>query len=152
MGAMVDSRLFLRDEELDHGVALILSAQRHLKAAVSQVRRQVGLSESELELLLAMRAKPGQTVGWLRGHLFMSVPTFARILGRLDKRDLIRKQRGVSDSRQRQLYLSDAGEKMITPIADVLRSQLREAYKMAGVESVAGARATLDAVSGGGDG
>lgn len=152
MVAVMDSRLFLRDEELDQGVALILSAQRQLKAASDEVRREAHLSDSELELLLAMRARPGQTVGALRSQLFMAVPTFARLLGQLDKRDLIRKQRSTSDSRQRQLYLSDAGEVVMAPITEALRTRLRQAYKLAGVENVVGARATLDAVSGERDG
>ena len=152
MVVMMDSRLFLRDEELDQGVELILAAQRHLRAAADDVRREARLSESELELLLAMRAKPGQTVGALRSHLFMAVPTFARLLGQLDKRNLIHKQRGSSDSRQRQLYLSDAGEAMMSPITEALGSRLRQAYKAAGAENVAGTRATLDAVSGERDG
>lgn len=148
----MDSRLFLRDEELDHGVALVLAAQRHLQAAAEAARGEAGLSKSELDVLLAMAAYPGCTVGELRAHLFMTAPTFARLLGRLDGRDLVRKQRGAVDGRRRQLYLNETGDALMAPIADALRERLRTAYRMAGAENVAGARATLDAVTGTGEG
>ena len=148
----MDRRLFLRDEELDHGVSLILAAQRQLKATANDVRRTAGLTQSELELLLAIRAWPGRTVGELRDTLFMTVPTFARLLGGLDERGLVRKNRGAIDGRQRQLNLSDAADVLLAPIVDVLRDRLRTAYRLAGAENVAGARAMLDALTGGEDG
>ena len=87
-------------------------------------------------------------VGDLRNRLNMTAPTFARILGRLDGRDLVRKQRGRIDGRQRRLYLSDAADTLMTPIVEALRDRVRTAYRIAGAESVAGARAMLDALTG----
>lgn len=143
----MDSRLFLRDEELDHGVALLLAAGRQLRQAAGEARLAAKLSQSELDMLLAMRAHPGSTVSELRDRLNMTQPTFARLLGRLDGRDLVRKQRGRIDGRQRRLYLSDAADSLMTSIVDNLRNRLRSAYRLAGAENVAGARAMLDALT-----
>ncbi|MEO9971101.1 MAG: MarR family winged helix-turn-helix transcriptional regulator [Hyphomonadaceae bacterium] len=144
----MDRRLFLLDEELDHGVGLILAAERQLRGAVDQVRQAAELSQSEMDVLLAIRAHPGCVVGDLRNRLNMTAPTFARILGRVDGRDLVRKQRGRIDGRQRRLYLSDAADTLMTPIVEALRDRVRTAYRIAGAESVAGARAMLDALTG----
>ena len=153
MPPLTDSRLFLRDDELDQSVGLILMAQRQLQAAAETARKAAGLSQSELDVLVGMRSFPGRTVGELRGQLCMTAPTFARVLGQLDGRALVRKQRGVVDGRRRQLYLSEAGEALMAAVTEALRGRLRAAYRIAGAENVAGARATLEAlVTGDGDG
>ena len=52
----------------------------------------------------------------------MTVPTFARILGHLDQRNLIEKEVGSSDARKRKLTLSDTGVTLTTQLAIVLRA------------------------------
>ncbi|HCX11040.1 MAG TPA: hypothetical protein DHU81_12045, partial [Hyphomonas sp.] len=84
-----DPRLFLMDQELDRGVGLLLAGSAELMRAAEEARHKAGLSKPELQILMAVRYSPGQTVGELRDALSMTVPTFARIIGELDKRGLI---------------------------------------------------------------
>lgn len=147
LGAM-EGRLFLRDDELDHGAALIFAAEKHLAAAADAAMQQAELSRGAFDLLMGVRAWPGLSVSQLREHLCMTVPTFARLLGQLDKRGLVKKQRAGSDARARLLSLSEAGEALATPLAESLREALRPAFRSVGAEHVAGARAVLGALTG----
>ena len=74
------------------------------------------------------------------------MPPCARLLAGLDARGLIlRETAGGGDRRRRRLTLSSEGEALVEPIAEAMRSALREAYRKVGADSVAGARALLEA-------
>ena len=142
-----DPRLFLRDEELDRGVALIMASERALSQAAEASRKAGALSKTELQALMAIRATPGLTVSELRGKLGATVPTLARILGKLDERGLVRRKKSGQDGRKRKLELSLAGEAVAEPVASAMRNALRAAYRSAGSDQVAGARAVLEALT-----
>ncbi len=143
----VDPRLYLRDEELERGVGLILAGERALGRAAEAGRETAGLGKPELQVLLAIRFLPGQDVAALRGHLGATVPTLARLLGTLDQRGLIRRDRDARDARRRNLYLSPAGEAVLRPVVEAMRETLKQAYREAGPQQVAGARAVLEALA-----
>lgn len=141
-----DTRLYLRDEELDRGVGLILASERALAVASERERKVARLSPSELRALMTIRHMPGLDVSSLRTRLSTTVPTCARLLAGLDARGLIlREAAGGGDRRRRKLTLSPEGEALVEPIAEAMRSALREAYRQAGAEAVAGARSLLEA-------
>ncbi|MEM1105597.1 MAG: MarR family transcriptional regulator [Pseudomonadota bacterium] len=142
-----DLRLYLRDQELDRGASLILSGERVLTAAAEAARQNAGLSRSQLQMLLSIRQHPGQDVSTLRQRLNLTVPTCARLLGELDREDLIARQRGGGDKRRRMLTLSPKGEAVLGPIMDQIRAALRQAYRSAGPEAVEGARTLLEALA-----
>ena len=139
-------RLYLRDEELDRGAGLMLLGERALSAAAGAARKQAGLSRSEMQVLVAISQFPAQDVSRLRDRLAMTVPTCARLLGELDKRGLIGRHPDGDDRRRRALTLSPQGEALISPVLMSMRAALREAYKSAGPEAVAGARLLLEAI------
>lgn len=143
----MEGRLFLRDEELDAGAALILGAEKRLVQASQRAMEAAGLNRGAFDVLMGIRAAPGLTVSQMRERLAMTVPTFARILGQLDQQGLIEKRRPDRDARARALVLSADGKACVDPIAADLRKVLRRAYKAAGAEHVAGARAVLEAVA-----
>ncbi|MFN4225622.1 MAG: MarR family winged helix-turn-helix transcriptional regulator [Hyphomonas sp.] len=141
-----DPRLFLTDQELDRSAGLLISGAAALNRAAEAARKKAGLSKPELQILMAVRYRPGQTVGELRTALGMTVPTFARLIGRLDERGLIERSRETGDARRRRLTLSDAGVTLTTPLAIEVRERLRLAFRASGPEAVAGARALLEAL------
>lgn len=141
-----DPRLFLMDQELDRGVGLLLAGGAELISSAEAMRRKAGLSKPEMQILMAVRFRPGQSVSELRDALGMTVPTFARILGQLDQRDLIERSRGDEDGRRRTLHLSSHGLQLTDPIAGALRDRLRRAFRVAGPDAVAGARRVLEAL------
>ena len=142
-----DPRLFLRDEELDHGVALILAGERALLQAAESSKKSAAVNATELRALMAIRANPGLTVSELRATIGATIPTMARILGKLDERGLVRRKKSGQDGRKRKLELSLAGEAVCEPIAIAMRDALRIAYRSAGSDQVAGARAVLEALT-----
>ncbi|MEM7767528.1 MAG: MarR family winged helix-turn-helix transcriptional regulator [Pseudomonadota bacterium] len=145
-GQAADPRLYLRDEELDRGVGLILEGERALLGAVKEALAASDLPAGEWQILLAIFFRPGRDVSALRQRLGMTVPTFARLLGRLDARGLVDKGRSGSDGRRRVLSLTEPGTERVAPVVDTLRSRLREAYRAAGPEAVSGASRVLDAL------
>ena len=62
----IDPRLFLREEELDNGIALLLLSERVLAAALRRNQESTGLNMPALRLLVTIRFKPGLTVSELR--------------------------------------------------------------------------------------
>lgn len=141
----VDPRLFLREEELDNGIALLLASERAIAEALRRTQEETGLNMPGLKLLMTIRFRPNLTVSELRDETGATTPTLARILGELDKRDLIEKKQGGRDARRRRLSLSPDGEKLLLPVVNTLRTSLREAYREAGASAVAGSRAVLEA-------
>lgn len=142
-----DPRLFLMDQELDRGVGLLMAGGAELMRAAEEARHKAGLSKPEMQILMAIRYQPGQIVSDLRTALGMTVPTFARIIGDLDQRGLIDRERdNGGDKRRRTLTLSDTGTTLTTPIAIILRERLRLAYRAAGPDAVEGSRKVMDAL------
>ncbi|MEQ8557253.1 MAG: MarR family transcriptional regulator [Henriciella sp.] len=143
----VDPRLFLREEELDNGIALLLASERAIAAALRRNQDTTGLNMPALRLMITIRFKPGLTVSELRDETGATTPTLARLLGELDKRHLVHKKTGGRDARRRRLSLSEEGEALIAPVVADLRSAMREAYREAGASAVAGTRAVLEALT-----
>ncbi|MEO1027892.1 MAG: MarR family transcriptional regulator [Pseudomonadota bacterium] len=147
MKPLSDPRRFLRDEELDVGITLILGAERRLAGIMSQMADEVGLSPTDLRLLMTIHGEPGLTVRGLRRRMVATVPTLARQLGDLDKRGLIDRRQSAEDRRERAVHLSEEGEARLAPILSALRSALRDAYRAAGVEAVGGTRDVLGVIA-----
>jgi len=142
-----DMRLYLRDEELDRGAALILAGERALAAAAETARKSAGLSRGELQALLSIRQFPGQDVATLRARLNMTVPTCARLLGELDQKGLVDRHKAGGDKRRRALTISAHGERVLAPVVAAMRAALRQAYRSAGPDCVSGARTLLEALA-----
>lgn len=142
-----DPRLFLRDEELDFGIALILSGERRLVTEAFEYCTSADLPPLAIRVLLAARFQPGQTVSALRNQLGATVPTLARILGELDQRGLIERRSGHVDGRAKQVYLTVEGKRLTDQATIAMRDRLRNAYRRAGATAVSGTRAVLQALS-----
>lgn len=142
-----DPRLFLRDEELDYGIALLLAGERALMKAASEIARDFELPPLAARVMITIRFQPGQTVTALRDNLDTTTPTLARILGDLDERGLIERRRSEQgDRRTRLIHLSHEGKRMTDPATLQMRDQVRRAYRAAGASAVGGVRAVLEAL------
>ena len=142
-----DPRLFLRDEELDYGIALLLAGERALMKAAGEIARTFDMPTLAARTLITMRFQPGETVNHLRTQLDATTPTFARIIADLEKQGLIeRRQSEQGDRRTRQLFLSHEGKRVTDPAAIDMRNRLRQAYRAAGSGAVGGVRAVLEAL------
>lgn len=143
MKPSLDTRRFLRDEELDYGLSLILGAERRIVRALGRFAEKTALPARDLRLLITIHSEPGLTVRALRRRMGATVPTMARQLGELAKTGLIDRRNASEDGRERLVYLSEGGAEALAPVIDELRAIIRDAYRSAGVEAVAGARDVL---------
>ncbi|MEL6828768.1 MAG: MarR family transcriptional regulator [Pseudomonadota bacterium] len=142
-----DPRLFLRDEELDYGIGLILSGERRLLTEALDHCAPEGLPPLAIRILLTARFQPGQTVSALRTQLGATVPTLARVLGELDQRGYIERRANHADGRAKRVYLTVEGKRLTDQATIAMRDLLRNAYRRAGATAVSGARTVLQALS-----
>ena len=97
-------------------------------------------------IIIMIRFEPGLSVSQMREDLGATVPTFARIVGKLDERGFIERRKSSQDARQRHLFLTTLGEEVTEPAANSMRNALRGAYRRAGAGAVEGVRAVLEAL------
>ena len=80
-------------------------------------------------------------------QLDSTTPTFARIIGDLEKRGLIeRRESDAGDRRVRYLFLTHEGKRVTDPATLAMRDKLRKAYRAAGASAVGGVRSVLEAL------
>lgn len=143
---MVDPRLFLRDEELDRALDMLLNASFVLTEYSILAQTECGLDRNSLRLLLLLRSTPSLGISKARTILGFTVPTFARLIASLEQRKLISKGIGKKDSRERVLSLTDKGQDSIAPATKAMRNTIKKAWRMVGPEKVAGTMAALKAI------
>lgn len=142
-----DPRLFLRDEELDYGIALLLASERALMSATREIAHDFQIPLLAARILLTIRFQPGHAVNQLCEQLDSTTPTFARLIGELEKRGFIERRKSASgDQRVRYLYLSHEGKRVTDPATLAMRDKLRKAYRTAGSGAVGGVRSVLEAL------
>lgn len=151
MSGPADPRLILRDEELDAGLELLLLAEASLWAAVDQAldAENLGLGRSHWRAAFLLRRRPGVGVQELAHLTSLSKQAASRILVDLAAKGLAAKQAGDLDGRRRSAVLTELGEAFEARISERLRGHLMRAYRTAGLDGVAGARAILAAMAGG---
>ncbi len=141
-----DPRLFLRDEELDYGISLILTAERTLMKQAATLAEAQSIPPLAARALITIRFEPGLTVSHIRDQLGATVPTMARILADLDQDGLLERRKSKIDARQRALHLTQDGLRATDPAVIGMRNAIRNAYRRAGSGAVAGARAVMEAL------
>jgi DNA-binding MarR family transcriptional regulator len=139
--AAADARLYLRDQELDRGAALIRAAARRLE----QLTRSpaADLPAPELEALVEVHDVGPIDVSRLRARLGAAKQSLTRALNALEGRGLVRRVAGGSDRRTRLVTLTPEGARLAAEAAERRREALREAYRLAGPDAVAGAARVL---------
>jgi len=138
-----DARLYLRDQDLDQGAALIQSAARRLLRLAQQGVGKAEISEAELAVLLELHDSGPLDVGVLRTRLDSPKQSLARNLNELETRGLLARETSARDRRRRLVKLTDEGGDMALRAADRRRTALREAFLTAGQDAVNGARRVL---------
>ncbi|GIU67500.1 winged helix DNA-binding protein [Candidatus Phycosocius spiralis] len=130
-------RLYLREDELDNGVSMILGAAQKLKSATSAQRKAFGLTWSETRCLLQAM---GQSIPVLvmATALDLTKQTILKTLEALEGRGLILRTNDTQDGRRKLVTLTQEGLVLAQDLALALRVCLAGAYKGAGSEAVAG--------------
>jgi DNA-binding MarR family transcriptional regulator len=151
MSSPPDPRLILREDELDAGLELMLLAEASVWAVVDQglEAEGLGLGRSHWRAAFLLRRRPGLGVQDLAHLTSLSKQAASRILVDLAAKGLVEKQAGDLDGRRRSAALTPAGLAFEAAIGERLRAHLTRAYRIGGLDGVAGARAILSAMAGG---
>lgn len=139
-----DPRLYLTEEALDQSVELLLAATRRFWSRAETALAPHGLGPAHYRALAAIRRRPGLTVTQLRETLGVRKQSLARVINDLLKAELIAREIGDRDRRERFLRLTEKGAAAEALASSALRERLAEAFRAAGADAVAGARLLFD--------
>ena len=141
-----DSRLYLRDQDLNEGAALIRAASRRLSALAEAVGSVAGISPPEIDILQELHDMGPMDVGQLRLRLGAPKQSLARNLNQLEARDMLKRDINPRDRRSRLVTLTPAGAALAHEATEQRRHILRQAFLSAGPDAVSGARRVLNDV------
>ena len=96
--------------------------------------RPVGLTSSQLNILVAIAANPGARAAELHRRLELEQSSFSRNTGLMERRGWIEKQPTQGD-RGRELVLTKEGSALLAEAVPLWRSAQREAKRMLGSDA-----------------
>lgn len=138
--------LYLREDELDAGVNLILDTSRALLDLAAGLAGAKDLTGPEFRVLIAVRQPAGVGVLALASVLGITKQGLMRTLEITEARGLTERRRDPRDGRGRLVCLTAQGRTIEQTISLALRNRLARAYRKAGSDAVNGAHAVLRAV------
>jgi DNA-binding MarR family transcriptional regulator len=139
--------LFLREEELDRGLALLYFAGRQLNADADALRAEGAIDEIDHQALFMIGRHPGVTLAELCVMLAVGKQTLSRHLKRLAQAGLIDQESSADDRRKRHLRLTEKAALLLARVHLLQKRRLRLAFKSSGATAVEGfQRVLLDLV------
>jgi DNA-binding MarR family transcriptional regulator len=138
-------RLYLREDELDAGLAMILEAGHVLKAQTQTTRDKYGLNWTQARALTAILKAP-QGVLALSVGLDITKQSAIKIAEELEQRGLAIRSDDPQDGRRRTLALTSEGVAIARDVSAAMRTLIARAYRQAGSDAVAGCDAVLNAI------
>lgn len=138
-----DNRLYLRDQDLNEGAALIRAAARRLAQLAETAGAAASISAPEMDVLQEIFDVGPMDVGDLRARLNAPKQSLARNLNQLEGRGFVTRQTDQADRRRRLVTLTPAGMAFARESTERRRAALRQAFLTAGPDAVTGARRVL---------
>ena len=142
-----ESRLYLRESDLDLGASLIRQSARKLRYHLNSVAQEANLLDTELETLIELSTIEGCDISELRTYLNAPKQSLARNLKTLEKNGYIKRIPCVKDGRRRLLHLSDSGKTLVAHAAKGWRDVLLKSYRASGPEIVSNAKKLLQQIA-----
>ena len=140
------SLLFLTDEQLRKGIEAMFFAHRGFTADPDRILADKGYGRAHHRALHFIHRSPGTTVNNLLSILGVTKQSLNRVLRTLIEDGLVLSNVGEKDKRERNLFLTSAGETLERALSDAQRDRMRSAYRTAGPGAVAGFRQVLEAL------
>lgn len=141
------SRLFLRDEELQFGLASLFEAIGVLKSNCDIERNAKNLSWAEVKTLISVNAKPDSVLN-LGFRLGVTKQALTKTLKNLESRELISRIDDRRDKRRKKISITNSGREILQATIKPMRNALARSYKNAGADSVYGFDQVLWAIIG----
>lgn len=141
-----EALLFLTDEQLRKGIEAMFFAYRGFTADPDRILSDYAYGRAHHRAIHFINRSPGTTVNNLLSILGVTKQSLNRVLRTLIEDGLVESRVGRSDKRERNLYLTEQGEKLERELSDAQRARMRSAFSQAGPEAVAGFRKVLEAM------
>lgn len=144
-----DPRLILSDEGLDAALEAFLLAEAALWSAADAGLdgEPKGLGRGHWRAAVLMKRRPGLGVQALARLTGLSKQGASRILRDLEAAGYVERSAGEEDARRRPAVLTEAGRAFEARGTVPARNHLGQAFRLAGLDAVNGARRVLGAVA-----
>jgi DNA-binding MarR family transcriptional regulator len=133
--------LFLRDEELDRALELLVLAERELIGRAGDERDR--LAETDFRILYLVHRHPRTTTSELRAVLGLSKQALSRHVRQLTENGLLACETDRTDRRRRPLTTTAAAVDRLDLLGALHKRGLRRAFMSAGPEAVEGFQRVL---------
>ncbi|MCC5993701.1 MAG: MarR family transcriptional regulator [Rhodobacteraceae bacterium] len=141
-----ENLLFLTDEQLRKGIEAMFFAYRGFTADPDRILAEHGYGRAHHRALHFVNRTHGTTVNNLLSVLGVTKQSLNRVLRTLIEDGLVESRVGRTDRRERNLYLTEAGQTLERKLSEAQRERMRAAYRIAGPQAVAGFRQVLEAM------
>ena len=145
-GMMGDDLLFLTDDKLRRGIEAMFFAYRAFTADPDMILADLDYGRAHHRALHFIHRDPGLTVNALLAVLGVTKQSLNRVLRSLIENGLVESRVGRRDRRERLLYLTEEGAALERRLSEAQRARMRQAYRKAGPQAVAGFRQVLEAM------
>jgi len=141
-----ETLLFLTDEQLRQGIEAMFFAYRGFTADPDRILEERGYGRAHHRAVHFIHRNPGTTVNNLLSILGVTKQSLNRVLRTLIENGLVESRVGRQDRRERHLFLTREGAALEAQLSEAQRARMRDAYRAAGPEAVAGFRDVLEAM------
>lgn len=143
---MGEELLFLTDDKLRRGIEAMFFAYRAFTADPDLILADLDYGRAHHRALHFIHRDPGLTVNGLLAVLGVTKQSLNRVLRTLIRDGLVDSRVGRRDRRERLLRLTEAGAALERRLSEAQRARMRQAYRKAGPQAVAGFRQVLEAM------
>jgi len=141
-----ETLLYLTDEQLRQGIEAMFFAYRGFTADPDRILEEQGYGRAHHRAIHFIHRQPGTTVNNLLAILGVTKQSLNRVLRTLIEHGLVEARVGRQDRRERHLHLTNKGLALEARLSEAQRARMRDAYRSAGPEAVAGFRMVLEAM------
>ncbi|MGB0960711.1 MAG: MarR family winged helix-turn-helix transcriptional regulator [Halocynthiibacter sp.] len=138
--------LYLTDEQLRKSIEAMFFAYREFTSDPDRILEKMDYGRAHHRAIHFINRSPGTTVSNLLDILGVTKQSLNRVLRTLINNGLVESRVGVTDKRERLLYLTEDGQALENVLSTAQRERLRGAFRNSGPEAVAGFRTVLEAM------
>lgn len=120
-----------KDQLLNHIEEVLIALRRVIRATdlhSKYLAKTTGLTAPQILLLQTLRDKGQITIGELANQVSLSQATVTTILDRLEKRDLVYRQRSKTDKRKVHAFLTDKAQEILIKAPIPLQEQFTRQF------------------------
>ncbi len=139
-----ESLLFLTDAQLRRGIEAMFFAYRGFTADPDRILARHGYGRAHHRAVHFINRWPGTTVNNLLAILGVTKQSLNRVLRTLIEDGLVESRVGHRDRRERHLSLTEPGRALERELSDAQTARMRDAFRRAGPDAVAGFRRVLE--------